>query len=232
MKPAVAAFAVLALVASEATAANAAQETETVTRTVAMPAGGTLDLKTFSGHVTITATDGNDVTVHAVRRGTRRRLDRTRLEVRSSGSVVYVDANDHDSSFWTDTVVDNDLEIQVPRRANLRLTSFSAPIEVEGVDAAEIEARTFSGRVELRLDRWQDHQRIDIKTFSGGVALRIPENSRAHVDYNSFSGRLDSDLPLTLHSTSHRNLSAELGSPEHAGELRIHTFSGGVKITR
>lgn len=229
MKPVVAAFALLALAAP---ASAATQESETVTRTIAMPAGGTLDLKTFSGHVTITSTDGNDVTVRAVRRGTRRRLDRTHLEVRSSGSIIYVDANQHDSSSWTDTVVDNDLEVQVPRRTNLRLSSFSAPIEVEGVDAADIEAHTFSGQVELRLDRWQDHQRIDIKTFSGRVALRIPENARAHVDYNSFSGRLDSDLPLTLHSSSRRNLSAELGSSEHAGELRIHTFSGGVKITR
>jgi hypothetical protein len=228
MKPALAAFALLALAAPAA----AAQDTETVTRTIAMPPGGTLELKTFSGRVVITPTDGNEVTVHAVRRGSRSRLDRVHLDVSASGSTVYVDANHHDRSWHGDNVVENDLDIRVPRHTNLRLDSFSAPIEVDGVDAPVVEAHTFSGRVDLHVGAWQDHERIDIKTFSGRVALRIPENARAHVDYDSFSGTLDSELPLTLHTSSRRRVSAELGSADGAGELRIKTFSGGVKIER
>jgi DUF4097 and DUF4098 domain-containing protein YvlB len=100
------------------------------------------------------------------------------------------------------------------------------------VDASELDARTFSGRVDIRLNRWQSHQRIDVKTFSGRVDLKLPENARARLDFESFSGRIDSDLPLTLHSSSRRNLSAELGSGADDGSVRIHTFSGGVKITR
>src|SRR5581483_10156924 len=169
MKQLLAAFALLALAAPAV-----AEETETVTRTVGLPAGGTLDLKTFSGRVVITPVDGSQVTINAVRRGSRRQLDRVRLDVYASGSTVYVDANHHDRTWWNDNVVDNDLEIRVPRRTNLRLTSFSAPIEVNGVDAEEVHAHTFSGRVELRLDKWQEHERIDVKTFSGRVALRVP----------------------------------------------------------
>jgi DUF4097 and DUF4098 domain-containing protein YvlB len=228
MKQMLAAFAVLALAAP----AVHVDDTETVTRTIAMPAGGTLSLKTFSGRVTITPVDGNEVTINAVRRGSRRRLDNVRLDVYSSGSTVYVDANHRDHSWWGDNVVDNDLDVRVPRRANLHITSFSAPIDVDGVEAAEVTAHTFSGRVDLRLSRWQEHERIDIHTFSGRVALRVPDNAAGHLDFDSFSGHLDSDVPLTLHSTNRRRLSAELGAGAGGGTLRVHTFSGGVKIQR
>lgn len=228
MKQLLAAFAVLALAAPAARA----DETETVTRTVSMPSGGTLDLKTFSGRVSIAPADGDQVTVTAVRHGSRRQLDRVRLDVTSSGSTVYVDANHHDHSWWGDNVVETDLDVRVPRRTNLHITSFSARVAVEGIDAADIQAHTFSGGVNLRLDRWQPHQRIDVKTFSGRVSLRIPDSANAHVDFNSFSGRIDSDFPLTLHSTSRRNLSAELGSGSSDASMRVHTFSGGLRIER
>jgi hypothetical protein len=51
------------------------------------------------------------------------------------------------------------------------------------------------------------------------------------VTFNSFSGHLNSDLPLTLHTSSRRNLRAELGGGG-GGTLRFKTFSGSVKIDR
>ena len=227
MKPLLAAFAILALAAP----AVHAQDTETVTRTVTLDPGGTLDLKTFSGRVVITAVDEHQVTIHAVRRASRSALDRVRLDVTRSGSTVYVNANHHDYSWWRNNVVDTDLDVRVPRQTNLRINSFSAPVEVDGIDASAIDAHTFSGPVALRLGAWRRDERIDIKTFSGAIELRVPDNAAGHVDFNSFSGKLNSELPLTLHSTSHRNFSAELGSGGD-GSVRIHTFSGGVKIHR
>ncbi|MBA3271271.1 MAG: hypothetical protein H0T71_12255, partial [Acidobacteria bacterium] len=50
------------------------RETETVDRTLSLPPGGTVRLKTFSGRVHITGTSGNHVVVKAVRRATRERL--------------------------------------------------------------------------------------------------------------------------------------------------------------
>ena len=107
MKTLIAAFALVALAAPTLRA----EETETVTRTVAMQPGGTVDVRTFSGRVIITPTDENQVTVHAVRRGSRRQLDRVRLDVSSSGSTVRVDANHHDSSWWGDNVVESELDM-------------------------------------------------------------------------------------------------------------------------
>jgi hypothetical protein len=56
-------------------------ETEHVTRTIALEPGGTLRLKSFSGRVTITASDRSEVTVDAVRRASRERLDNIKLEI-------------------------------------------------------------------------------------------------------------------------------------------------------
>jgi DUF4097 and DUF4098 domain-containing protein YvlB len=228
MKHVLAAFALLALAAPPAHA----QESEHVTRTVALPAGGTLDLKTFSGRVTISGTDGDQITIDAVRRGSRRRLERTRLDVYTSGSTVYVDANHHDRAWFSDSAVRTDFDIRVPRRARLRVTSFSAAVDVDGVDAPEVRAHTFSGPISIRLRNWQPNQRIDVETFSGRTELAVPGDARGRVTFDSFSGRLDSDVPLTFHSSSRRRLSAELGGVADDASLRFHSFSGSVKIRR
>src|SRR5687768_8112270 len=74
-------------------AAAAQKESETVDRTVTIGDRGTLELRNFSGDVRIAGTAGRDVIIHAVRRGTRERLDRIKLDVQASGSSVKIQAN-------------------------------------------------------------------------------------------------------------------------------------------
>src|SRR5471032_1095242 len=101
MRYVAASFAVLVLAAPAAQAAPSVfDETEHVSRTIKMEPGGTLRLKNFSGRVTITASDGPDLVIDAVRRAPRSRLDRIRLDIHTSGSNVVVDANQRDSSWW------------------------------------------------------------------------------------------------------------------------------------
>ena len=96
-----------------------------------------------------------------------------------------------------------------------------------------IKAHTFSGPVEIRAKGWKDGQSVDVDTFSGNVTLQVPETASGMVTFNSFSGHLNSDLPLTLHNGGRRSLRAELGSHgEGGGTLRFKTFSGSVKIDR
>ena len=60
----------------------------------------------------------------------------------------------------------------------------------------------------------------------------MPENARGLVSFNSFSGHLNSEMPLTLHSgRGRRSLTAELGGGGE-GTLRFKTFSGNVRIDR
>jgi DUF4097 and DUF4098 domain-containing protein YvlB len=255
MRTYVVAFAVLALATPAAAAAADRwfEETEHVTQTIKLDPGGTLRLKSFSGRVTITASDQPDVVIDAVRRATRERLDRIKLDIHTDGSnTVVVDANRRDRS-WDifnsgNNVVETDFDIKVPQRTNLDLSVFSAPVSVEGVTgshrvhsfsarltlsdvAGPIRAHTFSGSVTIREKSWEPNNTIDVDTFSGNVELHVPDSARGAVSFNSFSGRLNSEIPLTLQRSSRRSLRAELGGGGD-GTLRFKTFSGSVKIDR
>jgi hypothetical protein len=228
-------------------------ETEHVNRTLKMDPGGTLRLKNFSGRVTITASDRPEVVIDAVRRASRERLTRIRLDIRTHGpNVVVVDANRRERSWHEFTsrnhVVETDFDIKVPRHTNLDISVFSSPVTVEGIEgshkvhsfsarlslndvAGPISAHTFSGAVVIRERSWQPNQTIDVNTFSGNVELHVPETARGSVSFNSFSGRLNSAMPLTLHTSSRRSLRADLGGGGE-GRLRFKTFSGSVRIDR
>jgi DUF4097 and DUF4098 domain-containing protein YvlB len=215
------------------TARAALDQTEHVNRSVALGPGGTLRVKSFSGRVTITASDRAEVVVDALRRGNRERLERITLDVHKDGDTVFVDANHRESSSWIyrhNNVVETDLNIRVPRRTNLDVDVFSAPVSVTGVEGS-YKVRTFSSRVRLNDVVWQPRQTIDVKTFSGDVDVQVPASATGSVSFDSFSGRLSSDLPLTLHSTRRRKVTAELGSGGD-GQLRVRTFSGSARISR
>jgi len=244
--------AALVAFAAPAFGASLFDETEKISRTVAFEPGGTLRVKTFSGRVTITASDKNEVAVEAVRHASRDRLDRIKLDIHREGSTLVIDTNHREYSWWDgirNNVVETDLDIAVPRRTNLDLNTFSAAITVDGVEGSSrvhgfssriqlnditgsVRAHTFSGPVDIRSKNWQDHQSITVDTLSGNIQLHVPENARGHVTFNSFSGRLNSEMPLTLHSSSRRNLSAELGGGADGSSLRFKTFSGSVRIDR
>lgn len=253
MKSAVLAFAAFTLVACSMPALQAAHgETERVSRTFKLGPGGTLRLKSFSGRVTITATDGDEVVVDAVRRGTRDRLDHIRLDIRGDASGVYIEANRRDTTWWLtgNNVIDTDFDIKVPRKTNIDVKVFSAAVNTDGVEGrynvggfssrisilnatGPVRAHTFSGSVEIQARHWQEDQDIDVDTFSGNVTLRVPESAAGSVVFNSFSGYLNSEIPLTFKNGRRTNLKAELGAPSNGhGRLRFKTFSGSVRIDR
>ena len=246
--------AVFTLLALASVPALATADTEHVSQTVRLDPGGTLRLNNFSGKVTVTGSDRADVSIEAVRHGTRDQLERIRLDVRSDASTVHIDANKRER-WWFDwgrsNVVETDFEIRVPRRTNLDLTLFSASLDVRGVDGSHkvqtfssgaklddvngsIRAKSFSGAIEIRATAWADNQTIDVETFSGAVELRIPESAKGRVQFESFSGNLHSALPLTVEASRRRRISGQLGpgGAAEGGRISVKTFSGSVSLDR
>ena len=210
--------------------ARGPRDTETVDRTLPMPAGGTLRLKTFSGRVKITGGSGDQLVVHAVRRATRDRLNDIKLEITQSGSTIEVDANHRLVERRNDNVVETDFDIQVPARTRLDIKTFSAPVTVIGVSESQ-KIDGFSSDIRIETSQWGDGNSLDINTFSGDVTLRLPDSARGEVDFNSFSGRFESDLPVTLTNSSRRNFRGALNGGG-SGDFRLKTFSGSVSIRR
>ena len=206
------------------------RETETVDRTLPMPAGGTLRLKTFSGRVRVTGGPGNQMVLHAIRRATKERLNDIKLEITQSGNTIEVDANHRLVERRNDNVVETDFEIQVPAGTRLDVKTFSAPVTVIGVTASQ-NIDGFSSDITIESTDFGDGNDIDVNTFSGAVRLRLPANAKGNIDFNSFSGRFESDLPVTLNTSSRRNFRGALNGGG-TGDFRLKTFSGDVTIRR
>lgn len=222
----------LALVAVAPAATAGQKETETIDRTVAIGANGTLKLKNFSGDVRIAGTSGTEVVVHAVRRATRERLDNIKLEITSSGNAVSIEANKRDEN-WREknnNVVETDFDIKVPYGTQLDLYSFSGRIDVTGV-AATINAETFSGDVMLDVTSASQLPALSGETFSGDIRVKVSGNASGRVEFNSFSGSVESDLPISMRSNRRRNVSGDIGSG-NGPTLNFKTFSGDLRIQK
>jgi DUF4097 and DUF4098 domain-containing protein YvlB len=220
---------------------------ERVDRTIPFQPGGTLRLKTFSGLVEIRGTSADQVVVHAVRRGTADKLRDITFDIQTSGSEVVIDANRHDDRRDDDNVVEADIRIEVPTRTRLDVKSFSAPVTVVAVDGQHqlggfsspirleqatqgADVKTFSGNVTVVASQWPDGQTFDIDTFSGEIDLRIPGDARGQLAFNTFSGDLESDVPITLsRARGRRNVEGTLNGGG-AGRVRLKTFSGDARV--
>lgn len=224
------------------------RETETVDRTLSLPPGGTVRLKTFSGRVTINGSSGNQVVIKAVRRASRERLNDIKLEITQNGNVIDIDANHRVVERRNDNVVETDFDIQVPSQVKLDLRTFSAPVTVTNVAgdvvvegfSSEVRltdvsgpkrVKTFSGAVRVQANNWTDGDDMNVNTFSGDVVLRLPATARGDIVFDSFSGSFNSDLPVTLSSSSRRSFRGSLNGGGGT-DFRLNTFSGDVRIER
>ena len=216
-------------------AAAAQKETETVDRRVTIGDRGTMELKNFSGDVRISGTTGQDVVIHAVRHGTRERLDRIKLDIQSSGSTVKVEANHQPDGQrdGRDNVVETDFDIQVPFGTKLDVNSFSGSVEIRGV-TGDIEAETFSGGIEIDVATAPQVPSLKAETFSGNIEARVPASASGKVRFNSFSGSVRSDLPISMTSSRggrQTDVNGEIGTGD-GPTLQFKTFSGNLRIER
>ena len=220
----------LAITASPALAGQ--KETETIDRTVPIGANGRLNLKNFSGDVRISGTNGFEVVVHAVRSGKREQLENIKLDISTEGNTVSIEANKR-AEGWRDknnNVVETDFDIKVPFGTELDLYSFSGRIDVTGV-RAKINAETFSGNVMLDVATASELPSLSGETFSGDIRLKLPDSASGRVEFNSFSGSVESDLPIAMKSNRKRNVSGDIGSG-NGPTLTFKTFSGDLRIQK
>ena len=201
------------------------KETERIDRTVQIRAGGQLRLKNFSGSVTIAGSNRADVAVHAVRRAPRERLDHIKLEISETGSGVLIEANKKDSD-WRErdnNVVETEFTIEVPADISLDVDVFSSDVEVKDVRGKQ-RVHTFSGDVELS----GSDKTIDAETFSGNITVRLVQGASASVDFDSFSGSIHPDVPMSFRSSGRRHVRADIGSG--GAGYSFKTFSGDLRI--
>jgi hypothetical protein len=205
--------------------ASEQNETERVDRTVSIRAGGLLSLKNFSGKVTITGSNRADIAVHAVRRAPRERLERIRLDISETSEGVLIEANKRDDN-WRErnnNVVETDFDIQVPADVALDVDVFSSDVVLKDVRGRQ-RVKTFSGEIDVT----GAEAALNAESFSGDIEVKLAQGASASIDFDSFSGSLRTDVPMSYRSGNRRRIRGDIGSG--GTDYHFKTFSGDVRI--
>jgi hypothetical protein len=149
-----------------------------------------------------------------------------------------------------DTRVDVDFTVRVPAGVELIGTVVSGDVEVNGLrsdvsahsvsgdvavsTSGVVEAGTVSGSIDVDMGSLE-WTRLSFNTVSGDVTLRMPAALEAEVEFESLSGRLDTDFDLRVEERRDgRFVGTRVEGTIGAGgrELSFHTVSGSVRLLR
>jgi hypothetical protein len=141
-------------------------------------------------------------------------------------------------------------ELQVPRKADLRVDATNGGIVVEDV-RGRIDAQTINGglrfgdvggdirgetvnggvRVDLANEKY-DGPGMDLKTVNGGVRLSVPNGFSGELDARTANGGISVDFPVTVTGliNQRRQITATLGSG--GARIRLSAVNGGISISR
>ena len=81
-----------------------------------------------------------------------------------------------------------------------KVHGFSSDLRLDKV-TGPVDAETFSGRIHLASATWQQGQSVRAKTFSGDIEVRLPDSAAGTVEFDSFSGHVDSAVSLTVQNS-------------------------------
>ena len=140
------------------------------------------------------------------------------------------------------TTVSGDVDLDQVK-GDLEVETTSGEIKLRGVASSNVRTETVSGDVEFRgaLDK---SGRYEFKSHSGTIHVGIPEGTGASFSVTTFSGSVDSDLPMTLQpssdppqgsnrgrrGTGRRNMEFTIGGG--GARVTATSFSGDITIER
>ena len=146
--------------------------------------------------------------------------------------------------------VDVDFEVRVPAGVDFVASSVSGDIEAEGlrshvransvsgdifVETSEmVDANTVSGTIEATMGRADWRGDLEFRSVSGDIILTLPDDIDVEVEFQSLSGDIDSDFPITLRSRRNRwftgNVRGTIG--DGGRSLVAQTVSGDLRLRR
>jgi DUF4097 and DUF4098 domain-containing protein YvlB len=196
----------------------------------------------------VTVPSGTEVTAKSVSGNVDVQGVRGELEVESvSGEVTVTDAaqlilaksvsgNVEVASAGSETLaleissVSGDVDSRSVRARELRLNSVSGDVDVSDASCERVELNTVSGDVRYT-GSLAPSGRYEFKSHSGDVRITIPGDVGFELEAQSFSGEIESDFALTVHSLRRqRNVSGTFG--DGSAVINATTFSGDINIQK
>ncbi|MGH9829685.1 MAG: DUF4097 family beta strand repeat-containing protein, partial [Blastocatellia bacterium] len=195
----------------------------------------------------VTGYDGNAIIVAGTKEGAN--SDVVQIEDNSSGNSVDISVRYPQHCRNCDASVQ--FQVQIPRSISYqldRIHSISGDVKVSSVtgrvDAAtvsgnvtvtdvsgSVSAKSVSGDVDVDISKLDGSGDMTFATVSGSVTVKVPQGLDAQVEMSSFSGSIDTNLPIQVEKnqyTTSQKASARLGSGSR--RLRMTTVSGNVSL--
>ena len=177
------------------------------------------------------------------------------IQITTTGGRIQADGpRDRRDRRWRDW--DDDrywsvaFELQVPRKADIRVDATNGGIVVEDV-RGRIDAHTVNGgimlgdvsgdirgetvnggvRAELSNEKW-DGPGLELKTVNGGVRLAVPTGFSGELDARTANGGISVDFPITISGliNNRRQIRGTLGSG--GARINLSAVNGGISISR
>ncbi|MGH7590671.1 MAG: DUF4097 family beta strand repeat-containing protein [Gemmatimonadales bacterium] len=168
---------------------------------------GHLVLDTGSGDVKVTGHDG-DASIDT-----------------GSGDVTATAVHGSDFSFDTGS---GDVKVDGAVADALSVDTGSGTVTISGLASGRVKVDTGSGNVILGYTTSPTD--IDIDAGSGDVRITSPAGLNAKVDFETSSGDISSDFPVTLTSHERDELHGTIGTG--GGRLHVETGSGDIALRK
>ncbi len=247
--------AVVAL-ALNATLAGAADDQPLVTEefhhTYPLNPNGRVEVQNINGAVHITAGDGNEVKVDAIKRAEDEQdLKDEEIRVDASADSISIETKYHQrEETWRNSHhrgAEVEYTLTVPRNARLdEIKLINGRLDIAGVTgevrascingklvarglAGEVRLQTINGPLEADFN--QAHATpIELSSVNGPVRLTLPSDAKGHIEATTVHGSIENDFGL--HTNNHRwvghDLNGELGSG--GSHIRLSNVNGTIKV--
>ena len=200
--------------------------------TVTAPPGVRVQARSISGDISLTGITGavNAETTSGevvIQNGARA------AQASSISGNVEIQGVDQDGTLEASSV-SGDVRVRDVKVRRLDVSSTSGDVEVGPVTCQTAELKSTSGDVDYT-GALQRGGRYEFRTHSGTVRVTISGDIGFELDASSFSGSIDSELPITIGGTtggrsSRRSVRDAYG--EGGASLEVSAFSGDVIIRK
>lgn len=234
-----------------------AAEYKDVNRTVALGAGGLVEMETHKGSIRVSTWDRQEVEIQArieAEPGTamdRRRFDGTDVHIDSSADSVriktyYPDFQGCCSFDDNGTNPEIRYTIHMPKTARLTIRDHRSDTEVTGLQGAltlsthrgtahihglggALQADTHRGEIHVEFSSFTANSKVT--SYRGTIELSMPKSSRFELETNAGRrGAIETDFSVMTH-TVHRRGETVHGTVNGGGpSLRVETERGEVRV--
>jgi hypothetical protein len=201
--------------------------TDTYDATFPVTPGARLDVQNRNGSISMVATDGDSIVIHAVKSTNygKSEFDKVRIDVEQGDPFTIAT-----TVLREPARVSISYELQVPRSMLVRsAVTTNGNVTLRGVTAVS-GAATTNGTVECEVAAL-DGTSVDIHTTNGNATVWVTPDLPATLDVSTTNGNLTvEDISLDNATASKRHIRGDLGTPR--GELSVRTTNGNVTINK